>query len=178
MRVSTYAVTLAVALLPRLVAAQGSPVADAFRDFAATEGKNLIAAADLMPADKYGYRPTPAQMSFGQIAAHLASGNDYLCGLVSGVKAPTRTKVDTTATKDALTARLKETFDFCTTSLASLDDSKLSEQLPSFGGKTRSRATMILITTGDWADHYSQWSNYLRLNGILPPTAQPKKTAM
>jgi len=29
-----------------------------------------------------------------------------------------------------------------------------------------------LLTTGDWADHYSQMANYLRLNGILPPTAK------
>ncbi len=28
------------------------------------------------------------------------------------------------------------------------------------------------ITTGDWADHYSQVAIYLRLNGLLPPTAK------
>ena len=26
----------------------------------------------------------------------------------------------------------------------------------------------------DWADHYGASAIYLRLNGILPPTAQPK----
>ena len=36
-------------------------------------------------------------------------------------------------------------------------------------------ATAILITVADWADHYSQEANYLRLNGILPPTAQPRR---
>jgi hypothetical protein len=29
-----------------------------------------------------------------------------------------------------------------------------------------------MITVGDWADHYSQEANYLRLNGLVPPTAQ------
>ena len=174
MRVSTYAVTLAAALLPRLVAAQGSPVADALRDIAMGRAKILMAAADLMPADKYGFKPTPAQNSFAHIIDHLAFYNDYFCSDLSGQKAPTRTKVDSTAGKDALTARLKETFDFCAQALATVDDSKLGEQIPSFGGKTATRAWMMMITAADWYDHYSQLAIYLRLNGILPPTAKPK----
>jgi len=30
----------------------------------------------------------------------------------------------------------------------------------------------MTLTTGDWADHYSQQAVYLRLNGQLPPTAK------
>jgi len=71
-----------------------------------------------------------------------------------------------------LTARLRETFQFCDQALATLDDSKLSEQLPMFGGKTMPRAAVELLTVGDWADHYSQMANYLRLNNLLPPTAK------
>jgi hypothetical protein len=174
MRVSTNAVILAIALLPHLGAAQGSPVADALRDIATARAKVLMAAADLMPADKYGFKPTPAQNSFAHIIDHLAFYNDYFCSDISGQKAPTRTKVDSTAGKDALTARLKETFDFCAQSLAAVDDSKLDEQIPSFGGKTATRAWMMMITAADWFDHYSQLAIYLRLNGILPPTAKPK----
>jgi hypothetical protein len=167
-------VTFAVALLPRLVAAQGNPVADALRHIAEGRGKSLMDAADIMPADKYGFKPTPAQNSFAHIIDHVAFYNDYFCSDISGQKAPTRTKVDSTAGKDALTARLKETFDFCTQALASVDDSKLSEEIPSFGGKTATRAFMMMITASDWFDHYSQLAIYLRLDGILPPTAKTK----
>ena len=175
MRVRTLALTALAGLLPRLVVAQANPVADAFRADARDEAKKLIASAETMPADKYSFKPTPAQMSFGEIVAHLAGGNDYFCGTLSGTKAPERTKVDPTAGKETLVARLKETFQFCDEALAKLDDSKLTEQLPFFGGKMVSRASMILITTADWADHYSQSAIYLRLNGHLPPTA--KKSA-
>ena len=113
-------------------------------------------------------------MSVGAIAVHLAEGNDQLCSTVSGIAAPTRDKVAETDSKEKLMARLKETFDFCQTALAKLDDSKLGEELSLFGGKY-SRAMVILITVGDWDDHYSQLSNYLRLNGLLPPSAQPRK---
>ena len=168
-------IVLATAL-PGVAVAQGSPVAQAFKENAQQVGKNLIAAAEEMPADKFSFRPTPAQMSFAMVVTHLAQGNDYLCGKIGGSTAPTRAKVDTSATKDALVARLKETFQFCDQALASLDDSKLGEQIPFFGGKPWTRAAIMTLTTADWADHYSQAAIYLRLNGLLPPTA--KKSGM
>jgi hypothetical protein len=167
-----HAITAAVLLLPGLLTAQANPVADAFRDNYKREATNLIAAAEEFPADKFGYKPTPAQMSFGDIVVHLSQGNDYLCGAIGGVKAPTRTKVDHDDAKPALVARLKETFAFCDQALASLTDANLSEQLPFFGGQKLSRAAIMTATTGDWADHYSQWAIYMRLNGMLPPTAK------
>lgn len=163
-------VAIAAALLPSLASAQ-SPVAEAFRDNARDVGKNLVAAAETMPADKYGFKPTPAQMSFADIVDHLSQGNDYLCGAITGMKASMRSKVGVADGKDAQVARLKETFGFCNEMLAHLDDAKLSEQIPMFG-KTYSRAMVETITTGDWADHYSQMAIYLRLNGLLPPTAK------
>src|SRR6185312_1283533 len=175
MRVRICLAGLAAALAPGLAMAQSNPVSDAFRDHASSIGKNLVAAAEAMPADKYSFKPTPAQMSFGQILVHLSQGNDYLCGAIGGEKAPTRSKVAATDSKDTLVARLKETFAFCDQVLAKVDDSKLGEQLPFFGGKTRSRAAVMTLTTGDWADHYSQSAIYLRLNGVLPPTAKGKQ---
>ena len=171
MKTSIRIAALVVALGPAVALAQ-NPVASAFRDNAATMGKNLMAAADLMPADKYGFKPTPAQMSWGDIMVHLAQGNDLLCGTIGGMKAPARTPVAATAAKEALVARLKDTFAFCDAALKGLDDSKLSESLPLFGGQLMTRAAIETLTTGDWADHYSQAAIYLRLNGILPPTAK------
>lgn len=172
MRVRVLAITIALAALPRLAAAQDAPVSQSFRDQAESASKHLQAAAELMPEDKYSFKPTPAQMSFGDIVAHLVEGNDYLCGAIGGAKAPTRAKVSGTSSKADLTKELKETFAFCDEAFAKLDDSKLNEQIPFFGGKPRSRANIMFVTVGDWADHYSQSAIYLRLNGLLPPTAK------
>jgi uncharacterized damage-inducible protein DinB len=172
MHIRVFAITTALVALPYLAAAQQAPVSQAFRDEATSASKNLIAAATEMPADKYSFKPTPAQMSFGDIVAHLVEGNDYLCGAIAGTKAPTRAKVTGTSSKDALVGELKESFAFCDQAFAQLDDSKLNEQLPFFGGKTRSRANIMFVTVADWADHYSQSAIYLRLNGLLPPTAK------
>ena len=177
MQARLYSAALAAMLvLPGVLTAQANPVADAFRDNYRDASKNLIAAAEEFPADKLAFKPTPAQMSVGDIIVHLSQGNDYLCGSIGGVKAPTREKVAADAGKPALIARLRETFAFCDQALAPLTDANLSEQLPFFGGRKMSRAMVMTITTGDWADHYSQYAIYLRLNGLLPPTA--KKPAM
>ncbi|HEV7706369.1 MAG TPA: DinB family protein [Gemmatimonadaceae bacterium] len=172
MRLRSLAMIIALASVPSLAAAQTASVSEAFRDQATRASKNLLDAANEMPADKYGFKPTPAQMSFGDIVAHLVEGNDYLCGAITGAKAPTRAKVTGASSKDALVAELKDSFAFCNESLAKLDDSKLDEQIPFFGGKPRSRANILFVTVGDWADHYSQSAIYLRLNGLLPPTAK------
>jgi len=160
-------------LLPVALAGQAaSPVADGFRRRAANAEKNLVAAAEIMPAEKYGFKPTPAQMTFGDVVLHLAEGNDYFCGIIGGTKAPERAKIDSTASKDKMVARLKETFQFCDSALAKVDDSKLGEELPFFGGSKATRAFIMFIASDDWMDHYSQSAIYLRLNGLLPPTAK------
>jgi uncharacterized damage-inducible protein DinB len=190
MSIRILAATFVVAIAPQLAAAQAStatapaqpaaqpaapvanPVATAFRTGASKAGKNLMDAASDMPADRYGFKPTAAQMSFADIMVHLAQGNDFLCGKIAGVAAPTRTKVAAAAGKDALVARLKETFAFCDQALANLDDSKLGEQMQLFGPRQYTRAETMFITTGDWADHYSQVAVYMRLNNLVPPTAK------
>ena len=156
-------------------AASKSPVADALRSMTQRYTRILTAAAEAMPADKYNYRPTPGQMSFAGIQVHLIKeGNDLLCGKVAGMAPPTRAAIDTTATKDALVARLKESFAFCEQAFAKLDDSNLSAPIQLFGPNPFTMASAMMITVGDWADHYSQEANYLRLNGVLPPTARPR----
>jgi uncharacterized damage-inducible protein DinB len=164
---------LVFAASPALAAAQApAPVAKAFRDDATDKARILIAAVEEMPAENFGFKPTPAQMTFAQVVTHIAHGNDFLCAAIGGVKAPARASVADTTSKALLVARLKETFTFCDTALAALDDSKLGEQVPFFGGRMMTRAAIMTITTGDWADHYSQAAIYLRLNGHLPPTAK------
>src|ERR1044071_1490279 len=183
-----HALLIAMAVLPCALAAQAStaapapspsanPVSDALRQMEQRFARILVAAAEAMPADKYNYRPTPGQMSFAAIQVHLANeGNDLLCGKVAGKgEAQRAAPVDSTAGKDALVARLRETFQFCEQAFAKLDDSKLNTPIQLFGPNPFTLASAMFITVGDWADHYSQEANYLRLNGILPPTAQPRR---
>ena len=71
-------------------------------------------------------------------------------------------------------AALKASFDFCTMALTKVDDSKLGETIQAYGGREAPRAWALIALTNDWADHYGAAAMYLRLNGLLPPTAQKK----
>jgi hypothetical protein len=42
-----------------------------------------------------------------------------------------------------------------------------------FGNRPASRAAALIALSDGWNDHYGTQAIYLRLNGILPPTAQP-----
>jgi len=136
-------------------------------------GKTIAAAAEAMPADKYGYKPTPAQMTFAEVVLHVAADNDEACPPIAGMKAPVRAKLTPTDDKAKLIARLRESFAFCDQSVEHLDDSNLSGQVSAFG-VTWTRPALMMERIEDWADHYSQFAIYLRLNGLLPPTARPR----
>jgi len=172
MRIATIIIVLAVACMPTAGNAQSSaPVAIAFRANADRLGKILVAAAEEMPADKYGYKPTPAQMSFGEVVLHVAGDNDEACPPIAGSKAPPRAKLAPTDDKAKLVARLRESFAFCEQSVAHLDDSNLAREVSAFG-VTWTKPALMMERIEDWADHYSQFAIYLRLNGLLPPTAR------
>ncbi len=152
-----------------------TPVSDALRSAARRAGSNFIAAAEEMPADRYGFKPTPAQMSFGDVIAHMSAGNDALCSGIGGVAAPKRSEVAAGAPKEKLVARLRETFQFCQSALARVSDSRLGVQVPYFGDRQISRAEAMVAAAEEWAGHYSQLAVYLRLNGLLPPTAKRRQ---
>lgn len=164
----------AVVALPSAALAQQSqnPVADALRQNATRAQRILVAAAEEMPAEKYSFKPTPAQMSFGQLVLHVAGSNVYMCSTISGEKAPEMPKLSPTDEKSKLVGQLQKSFDYCSTALAKVNDSSLGTSVPFFGGRHVSRAAAMMDLAADWADHYSASAIYLRLNGHLPPTAR------
>jgi uncharacterized damage-inducible protein DinB len=181
---------LALALPAGLAAQQPSgappanPITTAFRGRIVALHRNLAQAFDSIPESKFSYKPTPAQLTVGYIAQHLANDNYLFCNTFGEMKA-TRTEEDTvtpdsvkaTWPKDKLVSKLKESFTFCANALNQLDDANIAEQTSmTFGGNTRqvTRAGMALGHAMDMADHYSQIANYMRLNGMLPPTALPR----
>jgi hypothetical protein len=174
MRPALTTILLAVCTLSLAGTARAqNPVTNGFRAIEQRQARNILDAADEMPADKYGFKPTPAQMSFGDVVAHLiGEGNDYLCSAASGQKAPERAKFTGTDPKDKLVAGLKDSFQFCETASAQMQDAQLGDSTTFFGDHKVTRAIATLITVADWADHYSQMAIYLRLNGLVPPTAK------
>jgi uncharacterized damage-inducible protein DinB len=187
---TTHAVLLTLAL-PLSLAAQATPagppanpITAAFRARTLGLQRNIAQAFDSIPEAKFSYKPTPAQLSIGYIAQHVASDNYFFCNNFGAMKATVPAKDSATADsikatwpKDTLVAKLKASFTFCENAFAQLDDAKLADQITlTFNGQSRpsTRVTMVLGHVLDVEDHYSQLANYMRLNNILPPTALPR----
>ena len=167
---------LSLAAAPILQAqANPNPVASSAREIYQRQAKYLIAAAELMPADKYTFRPTPAQMSYAQTVAHVADANTYVCGMLTAAPGSRGPRTSDTLSKDQLITALNTSFQVCDKAFAGLQDAQLADTITFFGGKPALRAKALLEELGDLDDHYSQMAIYLRLNGLTPPSAKPAK---
>lgn len=167
-------VLLAQAPAPLPAEAAANPVVYSAKMLYQRDAKNMIAAAEEMPENKYSYHPTADQWSFAKLISHVAQSNGGLCGALSGTTAPATLHVSDTASKADLVAALRASFDFCGPVIDNLTDAKLGETINVFH-RTMPRAMALVLLPSDLADHYSQMAGYLRLNGMLPPSAQPRK---
>jgi len=151
------------------------PVATSLRMLLPRSRNNVLGAITAMPADKFNYKPTPDQMTFGHLVVHIVESNNLLCSKAADVPAPKVEELKETDAKDKLLAAATASYDFCGEALSKMDDSKLGDSVELFGGRKFPRAFGALVLASSWADHYAAAAQDLRLNGILPPSAQPKK---
>src|SRR5256712_5099610 len=158
---------LALCGLPLSVVAAAhaqNPVTNGVRAMAQRQTKNIVEAAEEMPADKYGYKPTPAQMSFGDVVAHLIKeGNNYLCSAASGMKQPDADKFSGTDPNDKLVAGLKASFKFCETALAQMQDAQLGDSIDFFGGRKVTKGMAGGVNASGRGGHDKQMAGYPRL---------------
>ena len=169
---------LAALLLPVAAGAQDSatipkPITSLLKQQVGRFGTLQIAAAEAMPADKYGYRTTPETRTFAQLMLHVAQFTNNICARVSGMTAPDIKDLKDTDGKEKLVAAVKGSFDFCTTALNGLDDSTLGVSAGKLGPNNLSRGGALVVLGEDWFDHYGTMAIYLRANGITPPSVQP-----
>jgi uncharacterized damage-inducible protein DinB len=168
------AMLMVVAVVSGAACAQdmANPVVSSANEIVHRQSAYMIAAAEEMPADKYGYKPTPGQWTYGKVVAHVVQANYGVCGMLSGDGPGKGPAVAETAPKDELVTALKQSFETCQKALDGLKDSSLGGTITYFGGVKKPRARALIELTDDLEDHYSQMASYLRLNGLVPPSAK------
>jgi uncharacterized damage-inducible protein DinB len=165
----------APAATPPAAAPVKDPVTTGLRVLLPRSRTNTLGAISAMPADKFSYKPTPDQMSFAHLVVHIVGFNNGFCAKAAAVAEPKVEEAKETDSKDKLLAAATASYDFCADALGKMDDSKLGDSIELFGGRQGPRAMADLILASGWADHYAAAAMYLRLNGVVPPSAQPKK---
>ena len=144
-------------------------VAEGIAAEAHTHATNMVGAAEAMPAEKYGFKASEQQISFGDLIAHAAAANNTLCAAAAGDKAP-ETPTKGNGSKQALVDQLKASFAYCDRAFEKVDAAKLADDVQVLGRST-TKAWVLFHLALDWGDHYSQAASMLRLNGIMPPSA-------
>jgi uncharacterized damage-inducible protein DinB len=134
----------------------------------------FVNAADAMPDDKFGYRPTPAQQSYGERIMHVVQANQRLAGMLRGKTPVPAVNMKATTKADVMTA-LRQSMDYWDVLLKEFTDQQLNERLTPPSGPTGLSASRVSVVYGSMVhsvDIYGQMVVYLRLNGIVPPASR------
>ena len=152
--------------------AQGVTVAgDMLKDWQQQKA-TMLAIADAMPEDKYGYKSTPAQRSFGEQVMHVVQVNQRLLGTLGAKTAAPTINLKATSKADILQA-LRESYDYGEAVFKEFNDAAWTTAVmgpPFIGQATRLRIANFAMT--HTMDIYGQMVVYLRLNMVVPPASR------
>jgi hypothetical protein len=135
-----------------------APTTNAMLKFGFDEVSGWLAtAADLVPAEKYTYKPVGTVRSFGELMAHAADGMNWYCGSARVAKdvqwSDAVEKAGTTKAK--VVAALKTATAACATAY----------------GSPTSRIHRLMGNISHANLHYGNAIVYLRMLGLKPPSS-------
>jgi len=162
------AVVCSIAAIPLAPAAAGSPEPPAgeyAKHFGALT-KLSVEVAEAMPADKFGFRPHPESMSFGELMSHIATTNYQFA---AGLKDSDPPALPSPATKVEIVKFLGDSFDYCSKIIPGLTAGELGSPHNSPDGRLLGREILLALYV-HVAHHRGQAEIYLRDNGIRPPS--------
>ena len=170
-----YSVLLVVlSLAPFSVLAQSAgpvgPAAEVKASYETLKG-NVIKAAEKMPAEDYGFKPTADVRSFGRVVNHITEAQFHYCTGLDGGQFDAAKVPAETAPKDAIVEALKASFAECDKAYAGLNDGDLAETV-AMGTRSRSRIGLAWGNVSHDNEQYATLSVYLRLKGLVPPTSE------
>ena len=172
-RTSGLVCAMILGVMLRPVAAQSVSIqAEMLKDWTGLK-ETMIKITNEMPADKYDFKPTPPQQSFGERTMHVAQVNARFLQAIAGKATPPTFDAKVT-TKEASMKAMADSFDYGTALLKELTDQTILQAAPMappfLGPSTRARIYTFLI--GHTWDIYGQFAVYLRLSGHVPPASQ------
>ena len=113
-------------------------------------------AAEMVPEDKYNYRPVDSVRTFGQLVAHIADSYNYFCARGAGNDVEWSDAIEKGSTdKATLIPKLKQALGRCT------------EVYKGSNG----RVGPLLGNVGHTSLHYGNIITYMRMLGMKPPSS-------
>jgi len=114
----------------------------------------ILKSAEMVPADKYSYKPAPTVRTFGELLGHVADGSNYFCGRAAGKKVQWSDAVAQGKTdKATVVPKLKEALDACSAAHGT------------------GHLGMLIQNYGHVNLHYGNMVTYMRMLGLVPPSS-------
>jgi len=146
---------------------------DIFLNAAITKLQNskeyTLKVANGMPEEKYGFKPVPDEMSFGEQLLHISSNLGWLTSsYITSNKSPVEKAATPVQRKEEILQVINKTYDFAIAALKSFEAAHLADTVSFFAG-TKTKLQVINLISDHQTHHRAQMIVYLRLNGIKPP---------
>lgn len=132
----------------------------------------LLRSAEKMPEENYGFRPTEAVRSYGQIIGHLADSSYYFCSTARGEAYTSRQIEKTRTSKAELIASLKDAIAYCNTAYSGMTDAAATQTVTLFGNENTPRLAVLNVNEIHSMEHYGNLVTYMRMKGIVPPSSE------
>ncbi|MGA3024987.1 MAG: DinB family protein [Bryobacteraceae bacterium] len=138
---------------------------DVFAKHWKTAGDYTMAIAEQMPAESYGFKPVPEEMSFAEQLVHIAQANSYFVSMLTGDKFADAKP--TSLDKDTVIKFVRASFDWTNAELAKLTDEEIQKSYK-MEGQSMSGHEVLMLAWNHTTHHRGQLIVYLRLKGIKP----------
>jgi uncharacterized damage-inducible protein DinB len=139
--------------------------------------EEMVPLVEAMPADKFNFAPTNGEFkgvrTFGQQVQHVTIANYYMFGAAASIQPPDRQTFKDMKTKEQLVQGLKDSFAFGHRAIATLTTQNAMETVKPVDGIS-TRGGIMAFAIIHMNDHFGQMVEYLRMNGIVPPSSRPQ----
>ena len=133
--------------------------------------QSIVATAEMLSDEVYGFQPTEDVRTAGQVLAHIANSQYFFCSTAAGETIPMGENLEETLeTKADIVAALGESFTYCATVYENMDDVTGAESVDLMGNAMAKSAILAFNSAHNY-EHYGNLVTYMRLNGITPPSS-------
>jgi uncharacterized damage-inducible protein DinB len=170
MRIDYLLIATAVLSLP--LAAQ-NPQVGSHKGIYMIAKTNVVKAAEKMPEENYGFRPTDSVRSFGQLVGHVADAQYLFCSMALGEKNPSPGIEKGKSSKADLVQSLKDAVAYCDKAFDGLTDAHAADTIKVFGRES-TKLGALTFNSAHTMEHYGNMVTYMRMKNLVPPSSESR----
>lgn len=141
----------------------------------ATIRRNIVEAAEAMPAADYAFKPTPETRTFAQLIGHIINGQLFFCSQARQERSPNASNHEALTDKAALVKALRDATVYCDQAYDATTDANFNQPVQmqagvGMGPASTVRGAILMFNTTHDNEHYGNIVVYMRLKGHVPPS--------